>query len=216
MISENQFLIGYLSPKLFNHLGINEIYQDPRQNFSLIISHNSIPRPFINSPYTLTFTNAGFHDCFAKHLSKVWFHLVHYRQSKHFLQLHTIHTTKKCAGIHLDHIMVYISHHIELNSNSDVQFLAHFWEIPCNLLLSPNWFEVQLIILELTAKLKSGPNFKRHAKILHHSLWQPGRQMPFLVEISPSYQASLKMALFKASYGQRCQTPLSLSQTEDH
>ena len=125
MISENQFLIGHLSPKLFNHLGINEIYQDPRQNFSLNISHNAIPRPFINSHYTLTFTNAGFHDCFAKHLSKVWFHLVHYRQSKHFLQLHTIHTTKKCAGIHLDHIVLYLSPKATI-SNISAQLLAHF------------------------------------------------------------------------------------------
>ena len=110
MISENQFLIGHLSPKLFNHLGINEIYQDPRQNFSLNISHNAIPRPLINSHYTLTFTNAGFHDCFAKHLSKAKFHLDHYRRPTPFLQLHTIHTTKKCAGIRLDHIVVYISY----------------------------------------------------------------------------------------------------------
>ena len=36
MISENQFLIGHLSPKLFNHLGINEIYQDPRQISHLV------------------------------------------------------------------------------------------------------------------------------------------------------------------------------------
>ena len=118
MISENQFLIGRPFPKLFNHLVINEIYQDPRQNFSLNISHNAIPRPLINSHYTLTFTNAGFHDCFAKHHSKAWFHMDHYRQPTPFLQLHTIHTTKKWASIPLDHIVVYISHHIE--------FLAHF------------------------------------------------------------------------------------------
>ena len=75
MISENQFSIGHLSPKLFNHLGINEIYQDPRQNLSLNISHNAIPRPLINSHYTLTFINVGFHDWLAKHLSKAWFHI---------------------------------------------------------------------------------------------------------------------------------------------
>ena len=129
-------------------------------NFSLNISPNAIPRPLINSHYTLTFTNVGFHDCFAKHLSKVWFHLVHYRQSKHFLQLHTIHTTKKCAGIHLDHIVLYLSPKATI-SNISAQLLAHFWEIPCNLLLSPNWSEVQLIILEPMAKLKSGPNLKK-------------------------------------------------------
>ena len=169
MISENQFLIGHLFPKLSNHLGINEIYQDPRQNFSLNISHNAIPRPLINI-VTLQFLPImdfmiGLPST-SPRPDSIWIII----DNRPFLQLHTIHTTKKWAGIHLDHIMVYISHHIELNSNSDVQFLAHFWEIPCNLLLSPKWSEVQLIILEPMAKLKSGPNLKRHAKILHHSL----------------------------------------------
>ena len=101
-----------------------------------------------------------------------------------------------------------------INSNSDAQLLAHFL-IPCNLLLSPNWSEVQLIILEPTAKLKRGLNLKIHAQILHHSLWQPRRPIPVFSRVLTSYQASWKMALFKASYDQRCQTPLSLSQTED-
>jgi len=101
-------------PKLSSHLGINEIYQDPRQNFSLSISHNAIPRLLINTRYTPIFADYGFHDGFAKHLSKAWFHMDQYRQPTPFLQLLTIHTTNKYAGIPLDHIMVYISHHIEL------------------------------------------------------------------------------------------------------
>jgi len=125
MISENQFLIGHLSPKLFNHLGINEIYQDPRQNFSLNISHNAIPRPLINTRYTPIFADYGFHDWFAKHLSKAWFHMDHYRQPTPFLQLHTIHTTKKCVGIHLDHIVLYLSPKATI-SNISAQLLAHF------------------------------------------------------------------------------------------
>ena len=122
---KTKFLIGHLSTKFSNHLGINEIYQDPRQNFSLNIPHNAIPRPLINTRYTFTSANTGFHDCFAKHLSKVWFHLVHYRQSKHFLQLHTIHTTKKCAGIHLDHIVLYLSPKATI-SNISAQLPAGF------------------------------------------------------------------------------------------
>jgi len=113
---KTKFLIGHLSPKLSSHLGINEIYQDPRQNFSLSISHNAILRPLINIRYTPTFADYGFHDWFAKHLSKTWFHMNHYRQLTPFLQLHTIHTTKKCTGIPLEYIVVYISYHIQLNS----------------------------------------------------------------------------------------------------
>ena len=79
-----------------------------------------------------------------------------------------------------------------INSNSDIQFLAHFWEIPCNLLLSPNWSKVQLIILEPTAKLKRGPNLKIHAKILHHSLWQPRRQMPVLNSVLTQISSKLE------------------------
>ena len=68
----------------------------------------------MNSHYTPTFADYGFHDWLAKHLSKASFHMDHYRQPTPFVQLHTIPTTKKCAGIHLDHIVVYISYHIQL------------------------------------------------------------------------------------------------------
>ena len=115
MISENQFLICHLSPKLFNHLGINEIYQDPRQNFSLNISHNAIPRPLIN---TVTLQFLPIMDFMiglpstSPRPNSIWIII----DNRPFLQLHTIHTTKKCTGIPFDHTVVYISYHIQLNS----------------------------------------------------------------------------------------------------
>jgi len=196
MISENQFLIGHLSPKLFNHLGFNEIYQDPRQNFYLCrlwISWLLCQAPLQGLiPFgSLSTTNT---------FSSITHYSYYQEVSRYSSWLH--------YGLH-------ITPH-RINSNSDIQFLAHFWEIPCNLLLSPNWSEVQLIILEPTAKLKRGPNLKIHAKILHHSLWQPRRPIPVFSRVLTSYQASLKMSLYKASYDQRCRTPLSLSQNKDH
>ena len=97
----------------------------PRQNFSLCISQNATLRPLINSRYTPTYADYGFHDWFAKHLFKAWFHMDHYRQPTPFLQLHTIHTTKKCVGIHLDHIVLYLSPKVTI-SNISAQLLAHF------------------------------------------------------------------------------------------
>ena len=125
MISENQFLIGHLLPKLFNHLGINEIYQDPGRNFSLNISHNAIPRPLINSHYTLTFTNAGFHDWFAKHLSKAWFHMDHYRQPTFSSITHYSYYQEVSQYSSWSYCGLHITPH-RINFNSDVQFLAHF------------------------------------------------------------------------------------------
>ena len=137
MISENQFLIGHLLPKLFNHLGINEIYQDPRQNFSLNISHNAIPRPLINT-VTLQFLPIIYFMIGLPSTSprpdSIWIII----DNRPFLQLHTIHTTKKCTGIPLEYIVVYISYHIQLNSIIVLNSQHTFWEIPCNLLLSPN------------------------------------------------------------------------------
>ena len=49
----------------------------------------------------------------------------HYRQPTPFLQLHTIHTTKKCVGIHLDHIVLYLSPKATI-SNISAQLIAHF------------------------------------------------------------------------------------------
>ena len=129
MISENQFLIGHLSPKLFNHLGFNDIYQDPMQNFSLSITHNAIPRPLINTRYTLTSANTGFHDWFAKHLSKAWFHLDQYRQStfssithySYYQEVYRYSFWSSC-GLHI------IPHTMKLNSGA--QLLAHFLENP--------------------------------------------------------------------------------------
>ena len=114
-----------LLPKLSSHLGINEIYQDPRQNFSLNISHNAIPRPLINTRYTLTSANAGFHDCFAKHLSKAWFHMDHYRQPtfssithySYYQEVSQYSSWLHC-GLHI------IPHTIKFNSGT--QLLAHF------------------------------------------------------------------------------------------
>ena len=157
---KTKFLIGHLSPKLSNHLGINAIYQDPRQNFSLIISHNSILRPLINTHYTLTSANARFHDCFAKHLSKAWFHLDHYRQSKPFLQLHTIHITKKCAGIHLDHIILYLSPKATI-SNISAQLPARFLGNQLqSSLLKPSRIKDHLIIFQPKVKPKCEPNLE--------------------------------------------------------
>ena len=176
MISENQFLIGHLFPKLSNHLGINKIYQDPRQNFSLSISHNIIPRPLINSHYTPTYADYGFHDWFAKHLSKAWFHMDHYRQPtfssithySYYQEVYRYSSWSYC-GLHI------IPHTIKFNSGA--QLLAHFWKTNCNLLPVPNWSESSTYHPGTDVKLKSGPNLKRHAKILHHSVWQPWRQM---------------------------------------
>ena len=122
---KTHFLIGRLSPKLFNHLGINEIYQDPRQNFSLNISHNAIPRPLINSHYTLTFTNAGFHDCFAKHLSKAWFHMDHCRQPTFSSITHYSYYPEVSRYSSWSHYGLHIAPHT-INSNSDAQLLARF------------------------------------------------------------------------------------------
>ena len=124
---KTKFLIGHLFPKLFNHLGINKIYQDPRQNFSLIISHNSIPRPFINSPYTLAFTNAGFHDCFAKHLANAWFHMDHYRQPTFSSITHYSYYQEVNRYSSWSHYGLHITPH-RINSNSDAQLLARFLE----------------------------------------------------------------------------------------
>ena len=125
MISENQFLIGHLLPKLFNHLGTNEIYQDPRQNFSLNISPNAIPRPLINTCYTLTSANAGFHDCFAKHLSKAWFHLDHYRQPTFSSITHYSYYQEVSRYSSWLHYGLHITPHT-IKFNSGAQLLAHF------------------------------------------------------------------------------------------
>ena len=191
MISENQFLIGHLFPKLFNHLGINEIYQDPRQNFSLNISHNAIPRPLINTRYTPIFADYGFHDWFAKHLSKAWFHMDHYRQPTFSSITHYSYYQEVSRYSSWSHYGLHITPH-RINSNSDVQFLAHFWEIPCNLLLSPNWSESSAYHPGTDVKLKSGPNRKRHAKILYHSLWQPRRQMPVFSRVLTQLSSKLE------------------------
>ena len=136
--------------------------------------------------------------------------------NQHLFCNYTLFTLPRSVSVFILITLFYTYHQRQLFPILVLNSWHTFWEIHCNLLPVPNWSEVQLIILEPTAKLKSWPNLKRHAKILHHSLWQPWRQMPFLAEFSPSYQASLKMARIKASYDQRCQTPLSLSQTEDH
>ena len=125
MISENQFLIGHLSPKLFNHLGINEIYQDPRQNFSLNISHNAIPRPLINTCYTPIFADYGFHDCFAKHLSKAWFLMDYYQQPTPFFNYHNSYYQEVSQYSSWSHRGLHIIPHT-INSNSGAQLLAHF------------------------------------------------------------------------------------------
>ena len=49
----------------------------------------------------------------------------HYRQPTPFVQLHTIPTTKKCAGIHLDHIVLYLSPKATI-SNISAQLPARF------------------------------------------------------------------------------------------
>ena len=125
MISESQFLICHLSPKLFNHLGINEIYQDPRQNYSLNISHNAIAGPLINTRYTPIFADYGFHDWFAKHLSKAWFHMDHYRQPTFSSITHYSYYQEVCRYSTWSHCGLHIAPHT-INSNSDAQLLAHF------------------------------------------------------------------------------------------
>ena len=124
MISENQFLIGHLSPKLFNHLGINEIYQDPRQNFSLNISHNAIPRPLINT-VTLQFLPIidfmiGLPST-SPRPDSIWIII----NNQHLFCNYTLFTLPRSVGIHLDHIVLYLSPKATI-SNISAQLLAHF------------------------------------------------------------------------------------------
>ena len=106
MISEDQFLIGHLSPKLFNHLGFNEIYHDPRQNFYLCrlwISWLLCQAPLQGLiPYGSLSTTDTF--------SSITHYSYYQEVSRYSSWLH--------YGLH-------ITPH-RINSNCDVQFLAHF------------------------------------------------------------------------------------------
>ena len=160
MISENQFLIGHPFQSFPVTWVLTKYIKTLSKNFSLNISHNDIPRPLINTLYTPTFADYGFHDCFAKHLSKVWFHLDHYRQSKPFLQLHTNHTTKKCAGIHLDHIVLYLSPKATI-PNISAQLQARFLGNQLQSSLRKcSRIKDQLIIFQPKVKPKNEPNLE--------------------------------------------------------
>ena len=126
---KTKFLIGHLSPKFSNHLGINEIYQDPRQNFSLNISHNAIAGPLINTRYTPIFADYGFHDWFAKHLSKAWFHMDHYRQPTFSSITHYSYYQEVSRYSSWLHYGLHITLP-RINYNSDDQFLVHFFGKP--------------------------------------------------------------------------------------
>ena len=125
MISENQFLIGHPFQSFPVTWVLTKYIKTLSKNFSLSISPNAIPRPFINSHYTLTFTNYGFHDWFAKHLSKAWFHMDHYRQPtfssithySYYQEVYRYSSWSSCG-------LPIIPHTIEFNNSA--QLLAHF------------------------------------------------------------------------------------------
>jgi len=189
MISENQFLIGHLSPKLFNHLGFNEIYQDPRQNFYLCrlwISWLLCQAPLQG---LIPFGSLSTTDTF----SSITHYSYYQEVSRYSSWLH--------YGLHIT------PHRIPstLFGKSLAIFSCHQTD-PKFSLSSSNWRPNWKVDRILKDTLRS--------YIIHYDNHED--KCPFLAEFSPRYQAGLKMALFKASYDQRCQTPLGLSQTKDH
>ena len=112
--------------------------------------------------------------------------------NQHLFCNYTLFTLPRSVSVFILITLFYTYHQRQLFPILVLNSYHTFWEIPCNLLLSPNWSEVQLIILEPTAKLKSGPNLKRHAKILHHSLWQPWRQMPVFSRVLTQLSSKLE------------------------
>ena len=133
MISENQFLICHLSPKLFNHLGINEIYQDPRQNFSLNISHNAIPRPLINI-VTLQFLPImdfmiGLPSTSSRPDS-IWIII----DNQHLFFNYTLFTLPRSVLVFILITLFYTYHQRQLFPILVLNSQHAFWETNCNLL----------------------------------------------------------------------------------
>jgi transposase InsO family protein len=135
----------------------------------------------------------------------------------HFIPVHTTFTAKKYAEIYLDRIVFFHGVPKMIISDRGARFLAHFWEhLQASLgtkLIQSSAYHPQTD--GQTERVNQILEDMIRACVIHYDKsWD--KCLP-LAEFSynNSYQASLKMALFEALYGRRCQTPLSWSQTRE-
>ena len=132
--------------------------------------------------------------------------------------MHTIYSAKRYAEIYLDQIVRLHGVPKTIISDRGAQFIACFWEqlqesLGTKLIRSSAYHpQIDGQTERINQILE---DMLRACAIQYGKNWD--KCLP-LVEFSynNSYQASLKMALFEALYGQRCRTPLSWSQTKDH
>jgi hypothetical protein len=158
----------------------------------------------------------GLPNTFQKYDS-IWVIVDRLTKMAHFIPVHTTFTAKKYAEIYLDRIVFFHGVPKMIISDRGARFLAHFWEhLQASLgtkLIQSSAYHPQTD--GQTERVNQILEDMIRACVIHYDKsWD--KCLP-LAEFSynNSYQASLKMALFEALYGRRCQTPLSWSQTRE-
>jgi hypothetical protein len=147
----------------------------------------------------------------------IWVIIDRLTKTAHFLSVHTTYTAKKYAEIYLDQIIRLHGVPKTIISDRGVQFIARFWEqLQSSLgtkLIRSSAYHPQTD--GQTERVNQILEDMLRACIIHYGTnWD---KYLALAEFSynNSYQSSLQMAPFEALYGQRCQTPLSWSETSE-
>jgi len=151
----------------------------------------------------------------SQHHDSIWVIVDRLTKTAHFIPVNTEYRSRKYAEIYIDRIICLHSVPKTIISNRGTQFVAQFWEqlqeaLGTKLIRSSAYHpqtdgQTERINQILEDMLR--------ACVIHYDKnWE---KCLSLAEFSynNSYQASLKMAPFKALYGRRCRTPLSWSQT---
>jgi len=145
----------------------------------------------------------------------IWVIVDRLTKTAHFLPVKTDYHVKKYAEIYIERIVSWHGVPKTIVSDRDPKFLARFWEqlhesLGTKLIRSSAYHPQ---IDGQTERVNQVVEDMLRACVIHFDKsWD--KCLP-LAEFSynNSYQASLKMAPFKALYGRRCRTPLSWSQT---
>ena len=145
----------------------------------------------------------------------IWVIVDRLTKSAHFLPVHTTYTAKKYAEIYMDQIVRLHGIPKTIISDRGTLFVARFWE-QMQLALGTKLIRSSAYHPQTdgqTERVNQILEDMLRACVIHYDKnWD---KCLALAEFSynNSYQSSLKMAPFEALYGQRCQTPLSWSQT---
>jgi len=145
----------------------------------------------------------------------IWVIVDRLTKSAHFLPVHTTYTAKKYAEIYMDQIIRLHGIPKTIISDRGTLFVARFWE-QMQLALGTKLIRSSAYHPQTdgqTERVNQILEDMLRACVIHYDKnWD---KCLALAEFSynNSYQSSLKMAPFEALYGQRCQTPLSWSQT---